>query len=62
MSDIKLKQLENKAVERLRRAYTSLQNDAVLPSRMTLPLGEVTIEGDVYVFELRVTLKPADGQ
>lgn len=57
MSDIKLRQLEKKAVEAVRRSFTSLRNDAVLPEKMTLPLGEVTTDIGVYVFELNVRLR-----
>lgn len=57
MSDIKLRQLENKAIECLRRAFSSLRDDAVLPEKMILPLGEVITDIGAYVFELRVTLR-----
>jgi hypothetical protein len=59
VSDIKLRQLENKAVEALRRAFSTLRDDAVLPEKMTLPLGEVITDIGTYAFELRVDLRLA---
>lgn len=59
MSDIKLKQMETKAVEAVRRAFASLQNDAVLPETMTFPLGEMHAEF-TYTFELRVSMRAAE--
>jgi len=60
VSDIRLRQLENKAVEAVRRAFSSLREDAVLPQKMTLPLGQVTTDTGIYTFELSVTLRTAE--
>ena len=59
MSDIKLRQLENKAIERVREAFTVLIDQAVLPAIMTLPVGEVITDVGTHIFELRVTLSTA---
>lgn len=55
MNDIELKTIERKCAEALRRAYSTLNDDAVLPAKMTFPLGEVKTDIGAYVFELRVT-------
>ena len=60
VSEIKLKQLENAAIEGLRRAFSTLRDDAVLPSLMSLPLGEVVTDIGTYAFELRVILKSGE--
>lgn len=60
MSDLKLKQMETKAIASLRQAMSTLLHDAMLPAQMTFPLGDIETEVGVYVFEVRVALKTPD--